>query len=540
MRAAQRLLAAQAVAESHGVPTCEILADAEAEARMRAADGRLTRRELLGAGAGLAAAAALARAPERALATPSRGRSRSAPRIAIVGAGLAGLRCAHMMWTQSPRAPLAATVYEASPDRAGGRCWTLRGFFAAGLESEHGGAFLNGNQVAVRALAARLGLAEEVVDGGDLPSGSEVFYIGGSIYTDAQAQRDWEAFGFKAFRKAARELSGAAGEARLDAMSVPEWLESTPIGANSRFGKLMLANAVTENGGDPADQSALDLIELLSGNPRSSLQPLPGDDERFHIVGGNDQLVSRMLAQLPPSALQLDHTLVALRANADRTLTLSFEVAGRTSEQTVDFAVLALPFSTLRDVDLSHSGLSAEKRRVIRTIGMGTNAKLHIELTHKTWPSLGYSGATYGEWQRLACAWDDCVQLGPSAAPALLLAFPGARRGRTGITGQAHGPAPASDTAWALSELEHVFPGTTAAHTGRAYEDRWAADERVRGSYSYYRVGQASSYGAIAARSEARILFAGEHTSIANIGFLDGAVETGERAARRLLRHLAR
>jgi prepilin-type processing-associated H-X9-DG protein len=39
--------------------------------------------------------------------------------------------------------------------------------------------------------------------------------------------------------------------------------------------------------------------------------------------------------------------------------------------------------------------------------------------------------------------------------------------------------------------------------------------------------------------AEGRILFAGEHTSIANIGFLDGAVETGERAARRLLRRLA-
>ncbi|HEY1518156.1 MAG TPA: hypothetical protein VGF91_17140 [Solirubrobacteraceae bacterium] len=36
---------------------------------------------------------------------------------------------------------------------------------------------------------------------------------------------------------------------------------------------------------------------LLTGNARSSLQPLPGDDERFHIVGGNDQLVSRMISQ---------------------------------------------------------------------------------------------------------------------------------------------------------------------------------------------------------------------------------------------------
>ena len=78
----------------------------------------------------------------------------------------------------------------------------------------------------------------------------------------------------------------------------------------------------------------------------------------------------------------------------------------------------------------------------------------------------------------------------------------------------------------------------TAAFTGLAYEDHWALDPWVKGAYSYYRVGQASSYGAIAARTEGRILFAGEHTSIINIGFLDGAVETGERAARRLLAKL--
>jgi monoamine oxidase len=322
-------------------------------------------------------------------------------------------------------------------------------------------------------------------------------------------------------------------------MSVPEWLDSTEIGAGSRFGRLMMANTVTENGGDPSDQSALDLIELLSGNPRSSLQPLPGDDEHFHIVGGNDQLVTGMLAQLPPEAVRYETALTAVRRNADRSITLSFQAGAGAGEATFDYVVFALPFSTLREVDLSKSGLGAEKRKVIRTMGMGTNAKIHLELSHKTWPALGYSGATYGDWQRLACGWDDCVQLGPAASPALYLAFPGGRAGKQGLSGAAHGPAPAADVAFALGELEHVFTGTTAAFTGRAYEDHWSEHPWSHGAYSYYRVGQAASYGALAGHTEAHMLFAGEHTSIANIGFLDGAVETGERAARRLLRRLA-
>jgi monoamine oxidase len=527
---AHRLFAAHAHAATTGMPVDEVLG--------RAGKGdRPTRRELLIGAGGLAAGAILAGNPAAARALRIT-RLRAHPRIAIVGAGLAGLRCAHMLWTQSPGDPVSSTVYEAHPDRAGGRCWTLRDYFSGGLVTEHGGSFLNSDQTPIRNLATSLGLKQVVVDGGDLPRGDEVFFIGGRMYTYAEAQADWHDIGFAAFRRAAKEMNTAAGTARLDGMSVPEWLDSTEIGAGSRFGKLMMADTVTENGGDPDDQSALDLIVLLTGNPRSSLHPLPGDDERFTIIGGNDQLVSGMIGELPPATVRHDHALIAIREHADGTIGLVFDVAGRSVERTADLVVLALPFSTLRDVELERSGLSKPKRHVIRTLGMGTNAKIHLELSHKTWPALGHSGAIYGEWQRLACGWDDTVQLGPDASPALYLAFPGGRVGSTGLTGNAHGPAPARDVHWALRQIEHLFPGTTAAFTGRAYEDHWARDRWVHGAYSYYRVGQAATYGELAGATEGRFLFAGEHTSIDNIGFLDGAVETGERAARRLFRRI--
>ena len=536
MRSARVTFALHARAERDGEPPGELRERLAGERAERRREGP-TRRELIVGAGSLVGAGALAWNPGVSLAR--RASRRGSPRVAIVGAGLAGLRCAHRLWTESPGAPIPASVFEANPERAGGRCWTLRDFFAGGLQTEHGGSFLNSNQSAVRGLAAKLGLAEEIVNGGDLESGEEVYFIGGQRYSYAQANADWADFGYAAFRAAAKELRSGAGEARLDAMSVPVWLEQSGIGSGSRFGKLMLANTVTENGGDPGEQSALDLIELLTGNARSALSPLPGDDEKYHLVGGNDQLVSRMIAALPPETVRHDHVLESVRANPDRTIALSFRAGGATVEATADYVVLALPFSTLRAVDLSRSGLSQAKRRVIGTLGMGTNAKIHLEVSHKRWAALGLSGATYGEYRRLACAWDDSVQLGAGAEPALYVAFPGAERGRSGITGAAHGRAPAADAVWALGELEPVIPGFTAAFTGVAYEDHWALDPWVQGAYSYYRVGQASSYGALAGRSEGRILFAGEHTSIANIGFLDGAVETGERAASRLLARLA-
>jgi monoamine oxidase len=506
-----------------------------------------TRRGFLLGGAGALAVAALGARPVRALAaigaTPDAGLSAagtrpdpSAPSIAIVGAGLAGLRCAHMLWTRTGARPLASTVYEANPERAGGRCWTLRGFFDAGLITEHGGQLIDTTHYAVLALARRLGLQEEVVNGGDLPTGEEAHWIDGAYYTQREVNADWAAVGFRAFHQALVETRTPEGLARLDSLSVPEWLEGTEIGASSRLGKLLLANAVTENGGDPSDMSALGaLIEITDKSAQQELVLLPGDNEKFHVTGGNDQLVSGMLAELPPETVQHDRRLVALRANSDGTSTLSFDTPAGTLDVRAKIVVLALPFSTLRDADLSRSGFSAAKLEVIEKLGMGTNAKLHVELSHKTWPALGFAGAAYGEWDRFCCGWDDSVPLGPNASPALFVGYPGAEVGATGLTGAAHGEAPAADVSWLLGELEPVYPGTTAAYTGRAYEDHWALDPYVMGAYSYYRVGQATTYGQTAAAAEGNVHFAGEHTSHKFQGFMEGAVSSGERAARELL-----
>ncbi|HEV3045801.1 MAG TPA: FAD-dependent oxidoreductase, partial [Solirubrobacteraceae bacterium] len=454
---------------------------------------RTTRRGFLLAGAGALAGAALGARPVGALAAigaapgpelPATGArpDPAQPSIAIVGAGLAGLRCAHMLWTRTGARPLASTVYEANPERAGGRCWTLRGFFDAGLITEHGGQLIDSTHYAVRALARRLGLREEVVGGGDLPSGEEAFWIDGAHYSQREADADWEAVGFRAFHQALLETRTPAGLARLDSLSVPEWLEGTAIGASSRLGKLLLANAVTENGGDPSDMSALGaLIEITDKSGQQELALLPGDNEKFHVAGGNDQLVAGMLAELPPEAVQHDRRLVALRASSDGTSTLSFDTPAGTLDVRADVVVLALPFSTLRQADLSKSGLSAAKLEVVEQLGMGTNAKLHVELSHKTWPALGFAGAAYGEWDRFCCGWDDSVPLGPEASPALFVGFPGAEVGAAGLTGAAHGEAPAADVDWLLGEIEPVYPGTSAAYTGRAYEDHWALDPYVMG-----------------------------------------------------------
>jgi monoamine oxidase len=542
----RELFATHAEAERRKMPVDEVAGERRerlaAEQRRRslereqAEERRLTRRRLLAeataAGVALTAAGVAARAA----------RAASTSRIAIVGAGLAGIRCAHMLWTGGSR--IASTVYEADTTHLGGRCWSLRGYFQNGLIGERGGAFINHDETAIRNLARNLGLREEVVNGGDLLTGEEIYWFDGNAYTYAEANDDWGEIGYPVFKNTyklapwpQRYNAFTAEGQRLDLVTVPDWLDQTGISSTSRFGRLMLANAVSEYGGDPGDQPALNLLYLLAWNSQNSLEPLPGYDEKYHVVGGNDQLVTRMVAQLPSGTIKQGYELVALKDNGDGTYTLTFQVGQRTSRVTVDQVVLALPFSTLRDVDLSHANLSPRKLQAIQQLGMGQSAKIHVQVRQKTWPPLGYSGVSYTDWDAFCVAWDDSVPLGTSG-PAILVGYPGGSTGENVLTGAAHGPAPTRDVSWFLNQIEPIFPGTRAAYSGLAYEDHWSVDPWHRGAYSYWRLGQYTGFSGYEGVQEGNIHFAGEHTDPEEQGFLNGAVASGERAASEVMHQI--
>ena len=231
------------------------------------------------------------------------------------------------------------------------------------------------------------------------------------------------------------------------------------------------------------------------------------------------------------------HALIALRALGNGYV-CTFQAGTKVVDVPADHVVLALPFSTLRHVDLRDAGFTRLKRHAIAKMGMGDNAKIHVEVGHKTWPALGYSGVAYTDWDKYCTAWDGSVPLGPDGAPALLGRVPGWSNRVTQAHRRAARPAPAADVAWFLDQIEHVFPGTKAAYTGVAYEDHWAIDPWHLGAYSYYRRGQYSTISGYEHRQEGNIHFAGEHTSVSQQGFLDGAVESGERAAREIARQV--
>jgi len=85
-----------------------------------------------------------------------------------------------------------------------------------------------------------------------------------------------------------------------------------------------------------------------------------------------------------------------------------------------------------------------------------------------------------------------------------------------------------------VTQADKVFPGVDAAYTGKAVRQIWPKYEWTMGSYTCFRPGQYQRYFRALVEPQGRLVFAGEHT-MDESGFMNAAVESGERAATQVL-----
>ncbi len=313
---------------------------------------------------------------------------------------------------------IQAQIYEWDT-RTGGRIQSMRGYFVNGQLTEQHAEFISSEHAETLALAQRYGLFLENT-WRDPKGAKDTYWFGGTRYDQAALNKDWQDFGYKLFRQAVREAPGASylrhshTAKKWDHMSVPEWIEKyVPGGLGGPFGKLCYSDVISEYGGPPENQSALNLIYILGYNdsrdggyqsPRVPM--LAGSDERWHLQNGNDQLITGLIDELPDGTINLGHQLVALAQNGDGSFTCTFDKSGSTVEVVADHVVLTIPFTTLRNVDLSGVTLSPLKQQAIANLPLGNNVKLQIQVAKHPWTKDGYTGDTLtdapfdGSWGR--------------------------------------------------------------------------------------------------------------------------------------------
>jgi monoamine oxidase len=513
--------------------------DALRDADRRAAAGRQReghpdRRAFLGAT--LAAAGALA-LPRPAFA-------QGQPRIAIVGAGMAGLAAALKLADQG----VASTVYEANT-RLGGRVFSNTSYFQQDQVFEWCGELIDSGHTTMRRLARRFGLTLDNLLAAEPNNAQETYYFFGQYYPKSEADRD-----FRRIVPLLREDLREAGPSTtvfestprgrlLNRMSLYDWIEwRVPGGHCSPLGALLDTAYYIELNSDTREQSALNLVYLLGYQPNwSELSMFGESDEKFHVRGGNQQIPLAIAGQLGPSAIRTGMRMEALRQSASGACELVFREGNSTTRVQADLVLLTTPFAVLRDLDTSQARFDAVKRNAIHQLGAGRQSKQHLQFSRRLWNDKGSkpargNGSSYSD-------------TGYQASWEASRAQPGSQGILVGYAGGAFADAMSSNVAFStanvprarqdalrfLAQAEPVFPGLGAAWNGLSTQALPHLDPNMKCSYSYFKVGQYETIAGYERVRQGNVFFAGEHCSFDFQGFMEGAASEGERAAQEML-----
>lgn len=457
--------------------------------------------------------------------------------IGIVGAGIAGLSCAYEL----KRVGVNATIHEAS-ERVGGRIWSNSDAQWLGQAIERGGELIDTGHKTMINYARELGLSlEDILK----PARDTFFRFNGVMVSEAQMVDEYRVL-VDAMRDDLRTLGSPTAalytprDRELDYITLSEWLTQKNAGPNI---KKLLEVAYTIEYGLEADQLSCLAFLFFAKASRQAKMRLFGNwsDERFHIVGGNQQVPIGLAAKLP-GQIQFGRKLVAVKKLSDGRVELTFQEGSRTVAVRHDAVVLSLPFHLLRDVSLDPSlGLSDGKKYAIANVKYGSNTKLMIGFTGRPWVDLNCSGSTYSDLPHLQSSWETSPWTA-NVERAVITDYSGGNLATslTPSNAQMH----ADDF---LDEFNQLVPGAKARarrdSKGKyvCHLEHWISNPLTRGAYTANQPGYFTTIAGHEATPEGNLYFAGETTDsfYSWQGFMEGGALSGLRAAAELSADLA-
>ncbi|MEU6998834.1 NAD(P)/FAD-dependent oxidoreductase [Nonomuraea sp. NPDC046570] len=513
------------------------------EVRGVAAERMVSRRAILGGAAALGVGAATGVLGLNARPAHAAGQ----PRVAIIGAGIAGLTAALRLADKG----ISATVYEADT-RVGGRMYSNRSgtYWRAGQVSEWGGELIDTGHEIIRGLAARFGLPLDDLRAAEPAGTTETYWIDGGYYPYATASADFA----PVYQAILADLDGFSWPSwdtptspqvvALSNLTTYEWIATrVPGGHSSRIGKLLDIAFTTEFGMDTDTSSALGILVVLVDQPEGRFSLFGQSDTRFHIRGGNDLLPRAIKNALPAGTVRHGWELEALAVDGSGRQTLVFSVDGVTRTVTADHTVLALPQGVLQHLDFSAAGFDTRKRAAIAALPMGRNTKLALQFERRLWNSSGPWGRSSGSGMSSSgyqTSWESTrAQPGTQG---ILLAYAGGDHAADFNPPCAFSTSSTPQTAGyagiVLAQLNTVFPGLAHQWNGKATLAAWHLNPYARGAYGGLPTAYYQYYGGYEGVRQGNVHFAGEHTSSVASGYMEGGADSGLRAADELLADL--
>lgn len=492
-------------------------------------DNALTRRRLLGTGA-VAGAGVLISGPPAAGASKRRARKVRKADVVVVGAGFAGLTAARALAKQGK----SVIVLEAR-DRVGGRVWNHE--LESGKISERGGTFVGPTQDHLLKLAADYSVKTfDVYD----PDGSS------NVYYNSGGQRfEWSDTGptgtappdpaiIPELALIVQQLDNMSKTVPVDAPweapNAADWDSQTLqswINANTGtdgFRKVVPVATRPIFGAEPRELSLLFTLFYIasSGNETN-----PGTFERnfntrdgaqmSRFEGGSQVIAFKMAADLKGKIL--------LKAPVRRIVQEEGGVTVVSDRATVKAkrVIVAIPPTLAGRIEYAPL-LPFQRDQLTQRYGMGALTKVAAVYDKPFWRDKGFNGTGLDASGLVTATFDDSP---PDGKPGIIFGFVGGDKCR------AYALLSPSDRKQAVLDEFARFWGADALKPTDFFETTWANEHWTRGSpVGIPATGALLAYGDRLREPVGRIHWAGTETSNYWNGYMDGAVRSGERAAK--------
>ncbi len=431
-------------------------------------------------------------------------------RVVVVGAGMAGLTATRCLRHHGVHVDLIE-----GGSRAGGRARTVRAPFIDGQYVESGAEWVDTDHRRMRALLDRHGL-RLLGAGQEWTTVRRLLFRDGALLnpmqirsTDPAVDADLERYE-SVFATIAEGIADPARpdlhpQAALhDSLSMRDVAQRAGMGALAQL--FARRNSQGEFAAEPAEVSALFVAQQRAQMAANGVDQVV----RAHRVeGGLQRLVDGMIADLDvPIAFDEMLQRVSWRDGGVEVVTSRRSLAA-------DRVVLACSLVPLRGVQFDPP-LPAPLRAAIDHLGYGAITKTALQYPQRTWPS-GYANTSLDS-QRI---YEPTID--QPGASGVLMAYIG------GDGGRAQAP---------LAEDERISRAAadiaTMYHLGDAplggFSRAWSSRPRFGGSYAVYQPGQVTAHWQVLREPCGPIWLAGEHAATWT-GYLEGAVESGERVA---------
>ena len=479
----------------------------------------VTRRELLGAAATTTAALSLGARPAAAARRTD---------VIVIGAGLAGLTAARAL----ERAGHSVLVVEAR-DRVGGR--TANHALPGGHITEIGGQFVGPTQDRLLALAKAVGVKTfptyNTGNNVQIIDGQRTFYPADpGLPTDPDVQAAIFA-SFKLDEMAKRVPVAAPWKAphaaELDRQTLADWVARE---VHTEKGVKAIQAACEAIWG--AEASELSLLYALAyvaaagtkDNPGSfsRLITVPGGAQERRFVGGSVAISEKVARTL---RIHLGAPVTAIRDDGHG---VRVTAGGRTYRART--AIVSVPPPLARAIAF-RPGLPAGKRALLRALKPGSLTKAEAIYATPFWRAAGLSGQGFTDVGIGRIPFDNSP---PDASIGVLFSFIGGARHAewAALTADARRAA-------VLADLARIVGDDRALSPVDYFEQDWTQEEWTRGCpVAHLGPGALTAHGTWLRRPTGRVHWAGTETADIWQGYMDGAVRSGERAAREVHRAL--